>query len=340
MTNQSLIKQNISKRSKGFLPNPKLDELISQLKDRLEPLQKEQNKKFSAPEKPVILVFGSPRSGTTLLTQILSSTGDFAYPSNFLTRFAFAPYFGAMFQQMLFNPEYDFGEEMSDIQSNSNFQSNLGKTKGALGVNEFFHFWRKFFPNYEPGFLTNNDLLNVDIIRMRSELAGIESVFGKPFVSKGKMMQFNSSFFSQRMPELFFIHIKRDPLFVMQSVLLSRRKYYNTDRIWFSVKPKEYSWLSKLDVFKQIAGQIFFTERAIEEELGHIASHRKLTIHYENLCEDPLNFYDKLGLALKRNNHSLSSCNLPEFFPSGNSLKVTNKEFNKLKTAYEKFSDH
>lgn len=335
MTKKSDILGNISNRSEEFHPNPKLDKLISTLKRQLEPIQLSRNEQFVSPKKPVCLVVGNPRSGTTLLTQILASSNSFSYPTNFLSRFAYAPELGALIQQMLFNKEYDFLNELCDIPANQNFNSNLGRTKGALGINQFFHFWRKFFPNHDPKHLSEKELKFVEVKRMRSELASIENVFDQPFLSKGMMLQFNIDFFAKEIPEFIFFHIKRQHKFVMQSLLLSRRKYYKTEKIWYSVKPKEYEWLSNMNPLHQIAGQVLFTEKAIEKTLQYVPENRKVICNYEELCDKPKFVYDQIYSLLKLHGVKLSHMNFENEFVSGNDLKINKEELDDLENAYE-----
>ena len=324
----------IKVRADAFQPNVKLDNLIFELKSMLEPIQKKNNTLFSGPTYPVVMVVGCSRAGTTLLTQLLASSGDFAYPTNFLSRFAYAPQIGAMIQQMLFNPDYNFRDEFVDIRSSSDFYSDLGKTKGAMGISEFFHFWRKFFPVYEPTHLSKEELSQVDISLMRSELAAIQSVFDKPFLSKGKMFQYNIDYFDENIPELFFIHIRRDHYFVMQSTMLSRRKYYNNDEIWWAGKPKEYEWLKDMDPFYQIAGQVIYTEKAIDEQLARVNDKRKLICNYEELCDDPNNIYEQLRIKLANNNCQLHEYNIKKPLISGNVIKMDQDELSRLESAY------
>lgn len=338
MNVRSLILSHINNRTEEFRTNPKLDQLISRLKLMLEPIQINQNKKFVAPEYPVVLIIGCSRSGTTLLTQILAASKSFSFPTNFLSRFAYAPQLGAMIQNMLLNPEYDFRGELSDIQSNPDFSSNVGKTKGALGINEFFHFWRKFFPNHDPGHLTDEDLRKVDVVQMRKELASIESEFDQPFMSKGMMLQYNINHFAKHAPEIFFVYIKRNPRFVMQSLLLSRQKYYGSVKLWRGVKPKEYNWLATLDHYHQIAGQVLFTEKAINEQLSEIAEHRKLTCYYEDLCTNPNYVYNKLYNKFKKHGYSLNKCHFDKSFTCGNIEKIDKDEIYQLESAYNNLS--
>lgn len=339
MTDESHVLKHESDRSAEFQPNPRLVELIGELRSMLEPVQAEQSARFTAPRRPVAVIVGCPRSGTTVLSQILAATGDFAYPSNFLSRFAYAPRIGAMIQKMLFDPDFDHRGELADIQSSSNFSSQIGKTDGALGISEFFHFWRKFFPNHDPGHLTEEQLDRVDTDRMRRELASIEAVFDKPFASKGMMMQYNLGFFAERVPELFFIHIRRRPRFLMQSVLVSRKKYYTSPRIWWSVKPKEYPWLADMDLIHQVAGQVLFTERAIDAGLAKVEDGRRLVCDYQTLCADPSGFYSQLRAKFDRLGCPLDPYRLEQTFPCGDRDRLPAEEIEALQDAYTRMAE-
>ena len=327
-------------RSNEFKPTPKLDNLITELRRILEPVQEQLNKQYQAPKYPVVVVLGNPRSGTTILTQILAGTGYFAYPTNFLSRLAYAPWIGAMIQQMLFNPVYDFRGELSDIQSASGFTSTLGKTIGTLAISEFFHFWRKFFPTHDPGYIPEELLEKVDVDRMRSELASIESVFNKPFMSKGKMMQHNITFFAEKVPELFFIHIKRDPMYVMQSVMMSRRKYYGTDKIWWSVKPKEFEFLAQMPPTYQVAGQVLYTLQDIDHGLESVNESRKMIFSYESLCENPKQIFKELQIKFSQYGYPLGDYNLERRFECQNKLRIPEEDFKVLEAAYEELKSN
>jgi hypothetical protein len=334
MDSDILANQNI--RNDRFKKNPKLDVLIEQLRQVLEPAENQFVQKHTAPLLPVVLVVGNSRSGSTLLTQVLAACGDFSYPTNVLNRFAYAPAIGAMIQQMLFNKEYAYLNELADVQSSGGFNSQLGKTAGAMDINEFYHFWRRFIPNYDLGYLDDKEPEKIDIYGLRRELAALEAIFEKPFMCKGKAIQYNIHAFADRMPELFFIHIERDPLYVMQSILLGRRKFYQSDAVWFGVKPKEYQELKNMDIYHQIAGQVLFTDRTIHTQLAALASSRGIHCRYEDLCANPSDFYDRLASVL-----SLHGCNLTPYplddlsFPSSNVQKLDSQELLSLQAAYD-----
>ena len=334
MTDNSLILRHAPDRTHKFRPNPKLDALICSLKNKLEPVQKRINSDFSVPEMPVVVVVGAPRSGTTMLTQVLAATGAFGVPTNLLSRFSYAPYIGAQIQQLLLNPEYDFGGEFSDIQQATDFASDIGKTAGALGISEFFHFWRRFFPNHDPEYLDQQQLCLVDVAGLRSELAGLQSFFGKPFMSKGMMLQYNIKFFAEQMKELKVIHIKRSPEHVMQSIYEARLRYYGTEDIWWSVKPRQFEELQKMDAFGQIAGQVLFTNHEIEEQSAYLGADRFVTVNYETLCDQPKQCLSSLASAFSMPTIVQDLTMVKDEYECSNRQRLDTKTMNELRQYY------
>lgn len=323
-------------RTERFAANHSLSELLSRLSVLLTPAQSTLSEPFEACERPVVVVIGVPRSGTTLATQILAGSGAFAYPSNLMSRLAFAPGIGAMLQELIFNERFDLGGEFSSLRHETEYRSELGKTTGPLGVSEFFHFWRRFFPVHDPGWLNDDELDLVDVAGMRRELAAIESVFRRPFVSKGMMLQFNLDFYAERVPEFFFVHVRRDPLSVMRSIALARRKFYRDDSVWWSVRPRQCDFLRKLTFHEQVAGQVYFTERAINDGLAGIEECRFLQVDYTDICASPIDLVSEVVEKTKTAVQGDSGKTPSEFAESGqNGLAHT--ESRMLEIAYDRF---
>jgi hypothetical protein len=337
MQTSSLLLQNIAERQANFKPNAELDSLIAQLRNLIEPVQAACNGNFEKPSKPVLGIVGAPRVGTTIASQLLAATGAFTYPTNFLSRFAYAPMIGAIIQRMLFEPKFDLHEELHDIQTKPSSSSFLGKTVGALDVNEFYHFWRRFFPVYEPGFLTKQQLQGVQVEKLRAEIASVEDVFEKPFMSKAKMIQHNIDFFAKRLPEVVFIYIKRQPRYAMQSILMSRRRYYGNDTLWWSVKPRHYNELVTMNPFQQIAGQVYCTDCDIESALSSLDDHRKLEVTYESICEDTAGFLSQVRECVKEHGVELKCTDPPFSITCANEIKISVDEVNQMEKAYQGF---
>ena len=311
-----------------------IEYILELLKGELEPIQVKINKNFSVPKQAVALIIGSPRSGTTLILQYLAASGFFSYPTNLLTRFSFSPYIGAQVQELMFNEKFGM-----DIQQNL-FTSNLGKSTGSSGVNEFYHFWRRFISNDYPQYISKTDFNKIRFDKLFQELASIEYVFGKPFICKGIMLQYNISDIKEDIENMFFIRIKRKAEFVMQSIFLARQEHYNNIKIWWSVKPKEYNELRNLDIYHQIAGQVYFTENALSKGLNSIEQEKHVLVSYEDFCNSPHKTRDlifekyNIKIATSQNNK-----NLPKNFVNSDYVKISKKEFDLLVSAFKDFED-
>jgi len=264
-----------------------INDVLKELKKILQPLQIEQQHKFKKSQYPLGFIVGNPRSGTTLFLQCLARLGCFSYPSNTLARFAYAPYLGALIQQMLYNKKFDPLNELNLNDVDITFHSALGKSNGVLAPNEFQHFFRNYINNYFPQYINKNEFDLINFESLLSGLASIEFVFNQPFVTKAMMIQYNLADFHQKIPNSIFFHIKRDPLYVMQSIYQAREKYFGDITKWWSVKPKEYETLKNLDIYHQIAGQVYFTTKSIEHDLKEIPDKNKLVIEYEDFCLNP-----------------------------------------------------
>ncbi|MDW2309497.1 sulfotransferase [Vibrio sp. 1075] len=335
------ILKNRDKRSKEFEANLELDKIISKLSPILSYAEKREVEKFDSPKMPTVGILGCPRSGTTLISQILAESQGFYYPNNLLNRFSYAPYIGCLIDKMLTDERLMLGRESNFDSVEVKFDSDIGKTRSYSGINEFFHFWRNYLPNHDPGHLTLEELNKVDVKGLQRSLASMESISNKPFMSKAMMLQYNVEFFNNNIPSLFFLYIKRDPMYVMQSIVTSRRKFYPGDEtIWWSVKPKEYDILKSLPFLQQIAGQVFFTELAIESQLKNVPEDRKLIIDYEDLCSHPEKFLQQLEVKLNQRWSGISLKNKNfKSYDVRNTKKLSDLEISKLAGYYKMFAE-
>jgi hypothetical protein len=327
-------------RQPEFKRNEKLEELLSEINSILEVAETKIVKLFHMPRYPLIFVVGCARSGSTLMMQWLAKTGKFAYPSNLLSRFYGAPYIGAKIQKLLTDPEYDFNSEILDFGDEISFNSNLGKTKGALEPNEFWYFWRRFIPNTDPEVLDDKALVKVNTKQFVAELAAIEAVFDKPVAMKGHILQFNIPFLSNILKKVLFVFIKRNPLYNIQSLLEARVKYFGDRRPWYSVKPEEYDKLKDLDPFSQVAGQVYFTNKAVQQGLKQIDASRWLQLSYEDFCESPRKVFGQILEKLKNQGMEISNWEYegPKNFQPTNQVRLSEEECRIIISAYKRFS--
>ena len=286
----------------------------------------------------MILIVGCARSGSTLMMQWLASTDQFAYPTNFLSRFYASPYVGAIIQQMLVDSTYKYKEEFSDVQNLARFRSDLGKTSGLFAPNEFYYFWRRFFKHGDIQYLTEDEFRKVDANGFFTELGSIEAVFEKPLAMKGHLIGWNIPFFYSLLSNVIFVHVKREPVYNAQSLLEARKKFYGDQTQWYSFKPVEYPALKDLNPHQQVAGQVYFTNRAVQQGLSQVETRNRLTVSYEEFCISPQKTYRKLREQLSLFGYDLAPRYTgPKSFESANQVRLSKRQHNLISKAYEEF---
>ena len=326
-------------RQEAFQRNARLEELLAELRSILEPAERAYLKDCTTPTHSVVYVIGAPRSGTTVMMQWLAGSGLVAYPSNLLSRFYASPYLGARIQQLLTDPAYSHRNELADaVSGSSSFQSELGKTQGILEPNEFYYFWRRFIPS-DHEYLPSEKEAEIDGEGFRRGLAAIQRAFPKPFAMKGIALLYNLKILYTIYPNCLFLFIQRHPLYNGQSLLESRLKFYGTKHTWYSAKPPEYKQLRDRDPYTQIAGQVYFTNRSISEQLSQIDARHVLEVSYEEFCAAPARTFQAITAKLCGLGYAADvPYTGPESFTIMNKIRLPADEFQQLRDAYREFS--
>lgn len=285
-------------RAEQYARSASLEELLEEVNSKLSVTNNGYLENVEEGFSKVFLV-GAHRSGSTLFMQWLASTGLVAYPTNMLSRFYGAPLVGAKIQQLLTDPCYNFRNEILDFNSEVNFSSENGKTKGALAPNEFWYFWRRFLPFEQLDYLPADELKQqANLEGLRDELNALANIFEKPFAMKGMIMNQNIPELAEQFEKPLFIWIKRDPVFNIQSALEARKRQYGDINTWYSFKIKEYPELKNLDPLESVAGQIAAIHHSVEQGIAGLPDSKKLIVQYEDFCRQPEYYFNEIRSRL------------------------------------------
>lgn len=315
-----------------FEKDLRFEEVLAGINRALYPLELDYISRFKQPQYPVIFVAGTQRSGTTLLMQLLIACFKAGYVSNIMARFWKAPYIGALLAREL---------RQKQRARPLDFASKLGTTYGYDGPHEFGYFWQYWFPYNESHQTSDEDLKNMDSNLFCQELAAMESTFGAPLAFKNPIVfSLNMIALARILPTAVFLICHRQPLYVAQSTLLSRLEFHGKKDEWFSVKPKEYTWLRNRPYPEQIAGQIFYTEQRIKDSLAAIDPCHHLTIEYEDLCADPERELKRIQKLVADVGYELELTGYrPDPFQCTDIQRIDDEEFDRLKAACTLFAD-
>jgi hypothetical protein len=220
---------------------------------------------------PPVLIVGPPRSGTTLLYQLLTSRFKVGYISNAHARWYGCP---ALYERLR-RPRIEGHVET--------FSSYHGGTDGKYGPNECGEFWYRFFPR-RPHCVKS--ISQRDAQRLRSAIAAITSSFQSSVVFKNVCCSGRLLAISEAVPEFLYVHVHRNVVDNAASIMSGRERHSGALNSWWSFEPPEINQLKLLGSEEQCLGQVECTHSCINDARSYIGSDRFFNVTYEALCED------------------------------------------------------
>jgi hypothetical protein len=230
---------------------------------------------------PIVYIVGVPRSGSTVLSQLVSRYLPLGYINNFIARFWLRPSVGIHLYRTL------FGET---ARHEIALRSTHGVTEGIHGPHEFGYFWRHWLQldRSRTHHLTEDAVQTLDRVGLKHALEReILGAFATGIVFKNVICGFQASFLTELHPNSLFVHVRREPWEVATSILNCRHERYGSYETWWSLKPSTYPFeIASNDPAAQVAQQVLDCEAEFEHELSRPGV-QAMEIRYERLCENP-----------------------------------------------------
>lgn len=305
--------------------------LLQEVNALLAPLEATETADLVRPQNPILFVVGAPRSGHTLLSQVLHSSGGFATPSNFVSRFWLAPYVAAMIERTLMTGQKEHL---------SNFQSSYGKTAGLSEPHEFGHFLRRWLPFRETHKAEIEKIPEEKAAEFAREAAALEQAYGRILFLRNIVYGLNIQLLRHVFPRALFVVCRRNTLYQAQSILLARQKLVGSSDTWWSLRPPQYQQLKALPYPEQIAGQILCTYQEIESGLAGADEGLWLDIHYNDLCRQPREQAERIAHMVSAQGGA-ATCDeqaIPDHFEIRDVQRVNHEELSRLNAALEQFT--
>lgn len=322
---QNEMTESISQHRKNRHDENVLKEFNSALAD----LEKKYVTNQSKSSLPIVFICGAPRSGTTLLSQVLASTGMFNYIDNFIARFWQSPYIGFYLEKIL-------GLRNKWNEKGRTFESEFGKTVGLLDPHEFTYFWEHWLKPSTPHHIISTDHIDmIDIGGLNNEINAMLNSYNNPIFFKNIWFLSNPKLAYALFDNVYFIFIKRDIIENALSIYNARIIYNGNENAWFSVKPSNYSDLDNLPPEHQIIGQIKSINRELMTQKNDFPG-RVLDVQYEELCSNPFDIVKSVAKHIGIERHIIHSLSnpLPHAFPR-RKRSVPSDLINKFKSATE-----
>lgn len=241
-----------------------------------------------------IFIVGAPRTGSTLLFELLISTYRTSYITNLSALLYKSPVLATKLIKSL------------GLAHTFSGTSKYGYIQGLSAPSEAGVLFNHWFGNDESVKQDKHNLLPAHVVRMTVDSTGC--LMKGPFIVKNLNNSIRLERINQIFPNAIYIYIKRDVTYTAQSIILARRKLFRNDEGWFSVKPQNYKTLLELDPFEQVIYQIMSIEKCIKKVLDDRQIKNIIEIWYEDMCLDwrgavniIADLCDKYGVSLPEN---------------------------------------
>jgi hypothetical protein len=236
------------------------------------------------PRGPILLVTGPPRSGTTLLTLALIRCLPVAYFDNLTAIFPHAP----------ITARHGFGRRRP--RHRIGLENFYGRTAGLAGPNDALPLWDRW--------------LGADRTHIPRELApgagpemaaffgAFEAAFGSPLVAKNNNLIGCADLVAPWLPGAHFVCLRRDPLFLAQSLLEARRMIHGDLGVPYGIDDPARP--AGLDPIADVVRQLRFYDALAARQRATLGA-RFEELAYETFCAAPLDTvlriaHERLGL--------------------------------------------
>lgn len=219
---------------------------------------------------PLIFITGAPRSGSTIFYQLITNYLNCLYFNNFTTMNRENLFLGFHRNQKLF-----------DDKPHNSFTSHYGDTQGLNAPSENGYFWYKWFPTY-PDYVQNYQVSAQKKQEMRKLFTAIVNYHQKPLIIKNLKMGMRLQVLADVFPEALFLFIRRDPVFLAQSIYMARQKRALQNN-WWSVRPPDYQQILNYEPERQAVAQAYETEKTIGADLVRHFPGQFRTFQYSGL---------------------------------------------------------
>ncbi len=267
---------------------------------------------------PSLWIIGPPRSGTTLLYQVMVNRYDLTYFSNFTARLYLAPIVGIWLERSLLRKSNRSGE----------YQSQFGKTPGWLGPSEAGAFWYRWFPKGDHVHVPAGATPEEHLEQLRQEVYGMSKVRSAPTVFKNTYNSMRIAPIVEAFPEAYFLVCRRNPIDTAQSILAGRIRAAGDKHVWWSLPPNQIDKIRGHPPCEQVVEQVYYVYGQIEEDGRRLGSSRFFEVHYEALCNDVQATLSSIEQFLGRKGVKLSvSGQVPDRFPVSRGQKVSDDDY-------------
>lgn len=281
------------------------------------------------PGRGPVFILGLPRSGSTFLYQVLTDMFDVIYIDNLMTLGREILYLSSRLSHFFYQdkPHYNYASSFGDTLEG-----------GLHAPSEAGSLWYRWIPENRI-YVDESGLSQDQKNRMILNIHALMNRYRKTLVIKNLYFSTRIRLIRSLFPEAKFLLIHREPVYIAQSIYLSRiRNCRNPKREWWSVRFPGYESVLGRPLEEQVARQVYELDKILRRDLAGVDPENVMEVEYGQLDLETLEHrFRSLAGADRRKLFRPDQIK----FIAGNKKKVDDAIFKRLQDELDKcYSDH
>lgn len=242
---------------------------------------------------PPVFIIGAPRCSSTLLYKVIAEQYKFSFLTNFTCRFYKIPICASWIQK-----------KIGLKTPRGNYDFRYGRIDGLGSPSECGQLWYRWFPGGMRVYVPPAQTERVVLDELRRTIGGVSYVTGRPMIVKNLYNSLRIAPIMEAIPEARFIVCRRNMADNALSILKGRMLNLMRKDIWWSTPPKEVEALLEMHYSKQVAGQVYYVYKQIDEDKMRFGKDFFFEVEYETFCRNVHVTLQEIELFLNINNSS------------------------------------
>lgn len=290
----------------------------------LQAREKALYRRADKPKYPMIFVCGAPRTGTTLVTQVLLNHLPVHYFNNLTSVFPRSP----IVVNQLFGP---FMKRRPVAYS-----SFYGKSDHFSGPNDALYLWDRWLGSDRERI--RESLTETEKSNMTRFFGAFQAAYPGPLLNKNNNLNVQANVVGEAFDNAYFICMTRDPMYLAQSLYLARLDIHGDADVAYGIHDPEHK--PTQDVVEDVCRQALFHHRKIHEQQGRLGPERFWIVPYERFCNDPQDLVTRVSEKILANpirDQDFLKALKP--FNVSNKTKIAPEIFGKIKTTIARLQE-
>lgn len=245
----------------------------------LSPFERRLYRHSPAPERPILLVCGSARSGTSLAAQLLIRNLPVAYFDNL----------AAVFQRSPLTARRLRGQRRQGARVS--YRSYYGRTAGWDAPSDALNLWDRWLGRDRSRVPRQ---IHADArIEMSGFFGAFERETGMPVVAKNNALNACAHLVAEALPTARFICLQRSRESLALSLYKARLDIHGDATVPYGLTTSTAR--RPHDATEDVCRQVLYHERLAHEQQRRLGAGRFMVVHYEDICRSPRDFVETVG---------------------------------------------